>query len=177
MNGGRDDDDGAGSEFRRALDDVRPADRKGLRREPVPELRPRAPERDPVRFETAHAGERLSGWARGTDRRLRKRLRNGEIEIERELDLHGLDAASARRTLRSALEAALAAGERCVLVIHGRGRHSDAGPTLKSALPDWLAEPPHGPAVLAFESADPRHGGPGATRVLLRPPRQPGSKR
>ena len=64
-----------------------------------------------------------------------------------------------------------------MLVIHGRGLHSDAGPTLKAALPGWLAEPPHGASVLAFESAGPGRGGTGATYVLLRPPRPAGTKR
>jgi DNA-nicking Smr family endonuclease len=37
---------------------------------------------------------------------------------------------------------------------------------LRDALPEWLAEEPHGERVLAFASAD-EHGG-GASYVLLR---------
>jgi DNA-nicking Smr family endonuclease len=61
-----------------------------------------------------------------------------------------------------------AEGGRCVLVIHGRGRHSETEPILKEALLDWLAEPPVGSLVLAFSSALGRDGGVGATYVLLR---------
>ena len=59
-------------------------------------------------------------------------------------------------------------GGRCVLVIHGRGRHSEAAPVLKEALLGWLAEPPVGSLVLAFSSARGGDGGVGATYVLLR---------
>jgi DNA-nicking Smr family endonuclease len=81
-------------------------------------------------------------------------------------------ASEARRRLRQALEAADAAGEECVLVVHGRGHRSVEGPVLKRKLPEWLAEPPLGEKVLAFASAPSRQGGPGATRVLLRQPRR-----
>ena len=57
---------------------------------------------------------------------------------------------------------------RCVLVIHGRGRHSETEPILKEALLGWLAEPPVGPLVLAFSNALGGDGGVGATYVLLR---------
>jgi DNA-nicking Smr family endonuclease len=164
------DHDGEGSEFRRALDDVRPADRGKLRPEPrarVP-VRPAAAGDAPVAFEIERAGERISGWAPGTDRRTRLRLRRGEIEVEREIDLHGLDARAAEQALRRTLGLALEAGERCVLVIHGRGLRSAGVPTLKEGLAGWLAKPPHGARVLAFESAGPGRGGTGATCVLLR---------
>jgi DNA-nicking Smr family endonuclease len=55
-----------------------------------------------------------------------------------------------------------------VLVIHGRGRHSESEPVLKDALLEWLAQPPLGPLVLAFASATGGDGGVGATYVLLR---------
>jgi len=123
----------------------------------------------PVRFEVEERGEALSGRAPGVDRRELRRLRRGEWPVEARVDLHGLGAAEAERLLRERALAAHEAGARCVLAIHGRGLHSSEGAVLKAALPGWLAKPPLGPRVLAFASAAPRDGGPGATYVLLRP--------
>jgi DNA-nicking Smr family endonuclease len=115
-------------------------------------------------------GGRVDGAASGFERRRLVRLRGGDPPPDRELDLHGLRRDEARRRLREELRDALAAGERCLLVVHGRGaRSGEAGAVLREALPAWLAEPPHGGRVLAFASSD-DHGG-GATYVLLRRPR------
>ena len=111
-------------------------------------------------------GGRVDGAASGFERRRLVRLRRGDPPPDRELDLHGLRRDEARRALRAALREALAAGERCLLVVHGRGTRSEAGAVLREALPDWLAEPPHGAHVLAVASADAHAGG--ATYVLLR---------
>lgn len=111
-------------------------------------------------------GGRLEGRVAGFETRRLRALRRGEPAPEREVDLHGLRREEARRAVRAALRAALDAGERCLLVIHGRGARSEAGAVLREALPGWLAEAPHGASVLAFASAD-GHGG-GATCVLLR---------
>jgi len=160
------------SDFRDALKDVKPLDRGRLRPEPKPSLRPRAAgpgaaAREVV-FEIERAGEQVAGLARGDDRKRLAKLRRGEPAPERTIDLHGMDAAAARAALRRGLARALADGLRCVLVIHGRGLHSEAGPVLKPELSGWLAEPPHGPRVVAFATARPPDGGPGASYVLLR---------
>lgn len=170
----RDDDDRRALE--RELSDVRPlAGREKvvapkLRRRPQPGRDPASapvsPERTGVSVE--QRGERMEGLAEGVDRALLRRLRAGRVPFQREIDLHGLDARSARRALHEALAEAVDVGERCALVVHGRGRSASAGPVLKRALPRWLAEPPIGPHVLAFASALPRDGGAGATYVLLR---------
>jgi DNA-nicking Smr family endonuclease len=55
-----------------------------------------------------------------------------------------------------------------VLAIHGRGLHSEARAVLRRALPEWLQAAPLADLVLAFASAPPALGGPGATLVLLR---------
>lgn len=111
-------------------------------------------------------GGRVDGATPGFERRRLVRLRAGDPPPDRELDLHGLRGDEARRALRAALRDALAAGERCLLVVHGRGARSEAGAVLREALPDWLGEEPHGAQVLAFAAAAGRSGG--ATYVLLR---------
>lgn len=117
----------------------------------------------------------VDGWASGFDRRKLRELRSGEIEPDFELDLHGLVSADARRELRAVLREAIEDGARCVLVVHGRGNRSEAGAVLRGALPDWLAEEPHGEKVLAFAAAEDRRGG--ATYVLLRRARAAGTDR
>jgi DNA-nicking Smr family endonuclease len=121
-----------------------------------------------TRFEIEEAGERVAGRLPGFDLRQVRRLERGELPPELTVDLHGFAAAEARGALRDALRRARRSGLRTVLVIHGRGLRSAAGPVLKSELPGWLGEPPLGTWVLAFASAPPRLGGPGATLVLLR---------
>ncbi len=112
------------------------------------------------------AGGAVDGWAPGFDKRRLRDLRRGDIEPDLEIDLHGMTRAAARAELASALRDAIAAGQRCVLVVHGRGMRSQDGPVLRDALPGWLAEAPHGASVLAFAAGEPQRGG--ATYVLLR---------
>jgi DNA-nicking Smr family endonuclease len=119
-------------------------------------------------FEVERIGERVEGLARGIDRRHLVRLRRGEHEIDRDVDLHGMTTAEAKRALRAEVERAHAAGERCLLVVHGRGLHSEAGPVLREGVIAWLGAEPLAARVMAFTSALPRDGGPGATYVLLR---------
>jgi len=119
-------------------------------------------------FELARQGERVEGLAQGIDRQHLLRLRRGEWRVERRVDLHGLTAPEARRELVSELQDAVAEGVRCVLVIHGRGLHSESGPVLRDGVLGWLTTPPLAARVMAFASALPRDGGPGASYVLLR---------
>ena len=119
-------------------------------------------------FELTREGERVYGIARGVDAAHLRRLRRGEIGVDRELDLHGLDARAAREDVAFELGEAFQAGERCVRIVHGRGAHSPGGPVLKDALLDWLQQPPLAGRVLAFASALPAEGGAGALLVLLR---------
>jgi DNA-nicking Smr family endonuclease len=119
-------------------------------------------------FEITRSGERCEGLAKGVDAAHLRRLRRGEVDVERRLDLHGMTAAEARRGLGAALREAAAAGVRCVLVVHGRGLHSEGGAVLKDAVVDWLTAAPLAALVLAFASALPRDGGAGASYVLLR---------
>ena len=173
MSGGKRDDDGP-SEFEAAMQDVEPLAGRDRTHPPVPpsvaERPPHEREREPVRFEGLRNAERLEGRAPGIDRKLLRRLRAGAYAVERRIDLHGLLAAEARETVHTALLEAAEAGQRCALVIHGRGLHSADEPVLKRSLPDWLAEAPLGERVMAFASAAPEHGGLGATYVLLRKP-------
>jgi DNA-nicking Smr family endonuclease len=158
------------TEFEKAMSDTTPLEDRDQVRPPPKTLRRRRHRGDAegVQFEIDRLGERVEGIAPGTDRALLRRLRNGEIPRDARLDLHGLAAAGARARVHETIARTHAEGGRCVLVIHGRGRHSETEPILKEALLGWLAEPPVGPLVLAFSSALGGDGGVGATYVLLR---------
>ena len=81
------------------------------------------------------------------------------------LDLHGLlkDAALAR--VRSTLTQARQGGARKVLLIHGKGLHSDGKSVLKEAVRHLVARTPH---VAAWGPASRQEGGEGATWVWLK---------
>lgn len=120
-----------------------------------------------IEFELSTFGDHQQGRRAGLDAESLRRLELGEHEPEMTLDLHHLDAEAARAEVRGALKRALRAGLRVVRIVHSRGRRSAGGPVLKEALPGWLAEAPHGRAVLAFTTTGPFGAGGGATLVLL----------
>ena len=90
------------------------------------------------------------------------------MPIEETIDLHGLTQRQAMRALGDFLAAAQEAGRRCVLVITGKGDTKDEGGVLRAMLPQWLNEPANRARILAFEVAQPKHGGAGALYVLLK---------
>jgi DNA-nicking Smr family endonuclease len=124
-------------------------------------------------FDIADTDEYIEGLAPGIDRRLLKKLRKGDYALQGHLDLHGLTAAEARAEVERFLDAALTAGRRCVLIIHGRGLNSKEGiPVLKERLRSWLTRGRIARNVLAFTTARPADGGAGALYVLLRQERR-----
>jgi DNA-nicking Smr family endonuclease len=120
-------------------------------------------------FDLRDTREYTEGAAPGVSQELLRRLRKGEFAVQSNLDLHGRTQKEARADLERFISGAWAKGERCVLVVHGRGLHStDALPVLKQKVPDWLARGRLRKHVLAFASARPPDGGTGALYVLLR---------
>jgi DNA-nicking Smr family endonuclease len=119
-------------------------------------------------FEVTRWGDHQQGVAAGTDESRVRSLELGDYPPQMSLDLHGVTEEEARGMVRDLLRRALRAQLRCVAVIHGRGLRSPDGPVLKRALPDWLAEPPHGKQILAFTTAGKYGTSGGATLVLLR---------
>ncbi len=102
----------------------------------------------------------------GLQHRLLKQLKRGDIPVEASLDLHGQFIEEAGKSLTLFLDEAQSVGCRCVIVIHGKGTRSAAGrPVLKTQVNHWLQE---SPAVLAFSSTQPKHGGTGSVYVLLK---------
>ena len=111
----------------------------------------------------------VAGHAPGVDARLLRALRRGDHPFTAELDLHGMTRDAARTAVDRFLSESRREGRRCVLLVHGRGLHSeDSLPVLKAQLPNWLQQGRMGKLVLAFCTAKPEHGGAGALYVMLR---------
>ena len=55
-----------------------------------------------------------------------------------------------------------------VLVVTGKGMTTSKTGILRQAVPRWLNEPTFRSLVLAFDYAEPQHGGEGALYVLLK---------
>jgi DNA-nicking Smr family endonuclease len=120
------------------------------------------------------AAPKLAPANPGIDRRTAERLRKGEMAIDRRLDLHGMTEAAAHAALDRFVRHAGHEGVRVLLVITGKGSVREGGGVLRRNLPRWLAAGDSAAHILRVESAQARHGGPGAYYVLLRRRRSAG---
>jgi DNA-nicking Smr family endonuclease len=127
---------------------------------------PKAPAPVPSPPQRPHA---LShGLAVGIDKRQAERFRRGKTPIEGKIDLHGRTQQQAHDDLHAFLGRAHASGKRMVLVITGKGITGSKSGVLRENVPRWLNEPTLRGRVLAFDYAEPQHGGEGALYVLLK---------
>lgn len=92
-------------------------------------------------------------------------LRKGEIRWQARIDLHGQTIPQAQARLCQFITQQYHLGNRCVLIIHGKGGATGEAPILKNHTNHWLKQFPE---ILAFHSALPRDGGNGALYVLLK---------
>ncbi|MDQ3341912.1 MAG: Smr/MutS family protein [Myxococcota bacterium] len=111
-------------------------------------------------------GQRYAARAPGVNRAQLHDLRAGKVHVEETLDLHGDTIERGLERLRTFLATATRM-RRCVLVIHGKGTHSEHGAPLREAVLSELLAACSG-YVHAFASAAPQDGGEGATYILLR---------
>ena len=115
---------------------------------------------------TAQVGpEEVLSWRRnGVQDRVLRRLRKGGYQISGKLDLHGRTLAQAQVDVLRFLDDAAAAGQRCLLIVHGKSASSPVPARLKNCVNAWLRRHPN---VNALHSAKPRDGGTGAVYVLV----------
>lgn len=114
---------------------------------------------------TIELGDEIHYLKTGQSPQLLKRLRRGQFSVRAEIDLHDMNRAAARETIRVFLDDCHRHGERCVRIVHGKGLRSSAqGPVLKQLTDAMLRRRSD---VLAFASALPAQGGTGAVIVLL----------
>jgi len=117
---------------------------------------------DPAAIEV---GDEIHYLKSGQPPRILKQLRRGHFSVRAELDLHEMTVPVAREAVRDFLDDAIARGEYCVRIVHGKGLRSRGdGPVLKRMTATLLARRKD---VLAYASARPAQGGTGAVIVLL----------
>lgn len=123
-----------------------------------------------VGFDISWSDEYVEGRRHEVSRQTMKKLRAGQISYQDYLDLHGMTRDEARRKVESFIARSRRHNHWCVLVVHGRGKGSHGGrPVLKEKLVAWLTRDGGiGAHVIAFATARPCDGGPGAVYVLLR---------
>jgi DNA-nicking Smr family endonuclease len=175
--------------FHRLMSGVVPLEDRGRRvaasKEDAPRVRPVAPAVDPsdaeVRdklrelafgasaFEVSDDGHHVEGRRTDVPPDLLRKLRRGLFPVDARMDLHGLTTAEAQPRLATFLREKRARGERCVLVIHGKGEHAPGGHgILRGEISAWLSQGPAKESVVAFATATAPDGGAGAVYVLLR---------
>jgi DNA-nicking Smr family endonuclease len=100
-----------------------------------------------------------------------KRLRNGAVEPDRILDLHGMNLDGAWAAIDRSLDEAIARGERVLLLITGHHRQGEPPVQrgrIRAAVHDWLAASRHSAEIAAVRGAHRRHGGGGSLYLVLR---------
>lgn len=81
------------------------------------------------------------------------------------LDLHQLTVAKAMTQIHWTIQRMLLAKERTLLIITGKGLHSENGPVLRTEVVHWLS---HSPLVKSFRPAPSKLGGSGAQLVEIK---------
>ena len=120
-------------------------------------------------FTIQYTDEYMEGVAPGIDYRLAQRIHRGDYAVQAYIDLHGHTIEEAKPVVERFLATAYATGQRCVMIIHGRGRNSkDNKPVLKEQVQFWLSHGRLSRMVLAFATAPLTDGGAGAVCILLR---------
>lgn len=100
------------------------------------------------------------------DRKVERRLRQGEVALEGKLDLHGKTQQEAFEALSRFVLAQDRLGHRCLLVVTGKGAQGSS--VIRTNFPRWCALPPVAERLLALRQAAPAHGGQGAWYLLLK---------
>ncbi len=104
-------------------------------------------------------------FATGLQKKLQRKIRQGQLRPEASLDLHGYRQHEALDALADFLGDVLAQNMRLVIIVHGQGYRSQSDAVLKPLVHRWLAAQGQ---VLAWCPAQPRDGAAGATYVYLR---------
>lgn len=93
------------------------------------------------------------------------------MQPDRIVDLHGLNLDQAWTTIDRALDRAVDAGDRVLLLITGHERPGEPPVErgrIRAAVHDWLAVSRHASKIAAVRGAHRRHGGGGSLYIILR---------
>ena len=169
--------------FQQHMGDVeplkKPADRAHLKKttEQIPGMEVRRKAAQQALAEGSHAlaseefipsvkpREVLSFKRDGVQHGVFKNLRLGKYAIDYRLDLHPLTVVQAQLQVSRFVHDCMKHDIRCAIITHGRGENREKPALLKSCTNHWLKQIDE---VLAFHSAQPQHGGIGATYLLFR---------
>ena len=105
--------------------------------------------------------------ASGLSRHEQRDLRNGQVAIDRRLDLHKLTCEQARVRVHASVRQGYQTGARLLHVITGKGQGENSG-VLKRSLLGWLNEKDIRHMVVLVTHAARQHGGDGAFYVRLK---------
>ena len=153
---------------------IRPLSRQPLKQSPKPSpkaetAQPRRPVPPPARKPAPPPARPRPGTT--LDGTWDRKLGSGSVEPDRILDLHGMNLDHAWNAIDSALERAIGAGDRVLLLITGHARPG-APPVqrgrIRAAVHDWLAVSRHAPRIAAVRPAHARHGGGASLYIILR---------
>ncbi len=101
------------------------------------------------------------------DGALRKKFESGDLEIDGIIDLHGMTLAEAHHQFKKFLTQKIRKGARFLLVITGKGNGQEKG-VIRQSLPQWCDDEHIKHHILSIKRAKPKHGGDGASYILLR---------
>ncbi len=128
--------------------------------------RPQAPVPAPVTLRRGPPiAEKIGQRQPGVDDYSWRRFHQGDMRVEKRLDLHGMVAQEAFVRLMEFMDVAAHRGLRCVEIITGLGTGQEGG-ILRRELPHWLERPEMRSRILGL--AYPHVGNKGSVRVLLR---------
>lgn len=159
--------------WRKVVESVRPLDGK-VPPEPAPKADEVPAKPRPLRVPPLARPTPIPPKAPGTtlDANWDRRLSRGFVQPDRTVDLHGHNLATAYAMIDDRLGAAVAAGDRLILLVTGKPPSDDRRPVargaIRAAVGDWLAVSRHAGDIAAVRNAHPRHGGTGALYIVLR---------
>ena len=104
-------------------------------------------------------------FGNGIQKKLERKIRQGQLPIDDQIDLHGYTQIQATAALDEFLHRATTAGFKMLVIVHGKGNRSGGEAVLRLLVRHWLAQQS---SVLGWCPAQPKHGGDGASYVYLR---------
>lgn len=110
------------------------------------------------------ANESINYSRQSLPKKLLKKFKQGTLDLDDTIDLHGLTKKQAQRYLADFIEESLQANHFIVGVIHGKSHNNAQAPILKNFVYRWLRQQS---SVIAICSAPTADGGTGKVYVML----------
>ena len=105
----------------------------------------------------------------GIDRKLDKKLKNGDFNIDLKIDFHDMTLEQAFNLLIDTINYAYYNGYRFILVITGKGCNTKAGKeSIKSNIEHWMTNINIASKIIKYVDAKPKDGGNGAIYILIK---------